>query len=131
MTKKTHVCVSIAATLPIILAFKNPYLIFGLLGSTIPDIDLKLGIKHRTITHSILALLMSSLVLAILDMPTGLIWGLNYSIHLLLDSFTKTGVPLFYPYIKNYYGLKLIRTGEAEDLFICLVAILIIVSLVK
>jgi inner membrane protein len=36
------------------------------------------------------------------------------------------GVPLFYPYQKKPYGLKLFLTGEFEDLFICVMAVLFI-----
>lgn len=108
MTKKTHITVGAAAT--------------------IPDIDLSLGIKHRTITHGFISLILSTLVLSLVNIPISLVWGLNYAIHLILDSFTKTGVPLFYPYNKKYYGMKLICTGQSEDLFICLIAILVICS---
>lgn len=131
MTKKTHMMVGAAATIPIFLISKNPYLLIGLIGSTIPDIDLRIGIKHRTITHGFIALISSTLAISLFNIYVALIWGLNYSIHLILDSFTKTGVPLFYPYNKKYYGMKLICTGQSEDLFICLIAMFIIASYLK
>ena len=56
----------------------------------------------------------------------GLAFAINYFMHLLLDSFTKTGVPFFYPFNKKYYGFKLIKTGGIEDLCICLLAIMLI-----
>ncbi|ABQ23638.1 metal-dependent hydrolase [Clostridium kluyveri] len=125
MTKKTHVAVGIAATLPIVMKCE-PIAFIGLLGAVIPDWDIILGMKHRTTTHSLTALFISTIIITLLNHQVGLIWGLNYSIHLLLDSFTKMGVPLFYPFRKEYYGFKLIYTGKSEDLFICLLAIFFI-----
>ncbi|BDR82576.1 metal-dependent hydrolase [Clostridium tetani] len=125
MTRKTHIAVGLAATLPIVYT-TNYYSIVGLLGATAPDIDIILGIKHRTITHSIVMLCITSLPLFIFNFNIGLIWFLNYFIHLILDSFTKMGVPFLYPWSTKYYGYKKIRTGSAEDLFLCLISIYII-----
>lgn len=126
MTKKTHIAVGLVATLPIVYTTKNYISIIGLLGATAPDWDIILGIKHRTITHSILMLCITSLPFFILNFNIGLIWFLNYFIHLGLDSFTKTGVPFLYPWNKKYYGFKKITTGKSEDLFLCLISIYII-----
>lgn len=125
MTKKTHVAVGVAITLPIISVCPI-YSVFGLLGAVIPDWDMLLGIKHRTITHSLIALLISSMVVIFINFGIGLVWFVSYTSHLILDSFTKMGVPLFYPRNKKYYGFKLIKTGGAEDLFICLLTIFFI-----
>ncbi|WP_096636392.1 metal-dependent hydrolase [Clostridium cochlearium] len=126
MLKKTHIAVGVLATLPIVYATKNYYSIVGLLGATAPDVDIILGIKHRTITHSILMLCITSLPFFIFNFNIGLIWFLNYFIHLILDSLTKMGVPFLYPWNRKNYGYKKIRTGSAEDLFICLISIYII-----
>ncbi|RXI70483.1 metal-dependent hydrolase [Clostridium tetani] len=126
MTRKTHIAVGVMATLPIVYTTKNYYSIVGLLGATAPDIDIILGIKHRTITHSIVMLCITSLPIFIFNFNIGLIWFLNYFIHLILDSFTKMGVPFLYPWITKYYGYKKIRTGSVEDLFLCLISIYII-----
>lgn len=118
MTKKIHIAVGVAATLPIITV-NTPILFIGVLGAIVPDWDiLILGMKyHRTITHSFVSLLISTLIVSLFNVKLGLIWGISYLTHLLLDSFTKMGVPVFYPFNKKYYGFKLIRTGGSEDLF--------------
>lgn len=125
MTRKTHIAVGIAATLPLvnILPF---YILIGILGATMPDWDLKLGIKHRTITHTLLALFLVTIIIMLFNFDIGLVFGINYLLHLLLDSCTKTGVPFLYPFNKKYYGLRIIKTGGIEDLFLCLLAILFI-----
>jgi len=125
MTKKTHICVGIALTLPL-LSIVPEYAIVGIIGATLADYDLILGIKHRTITHSLLTLILATITVMLFNFNIGLVFGYNYSIHLILDSFTKMGVPFLYPFKKKYYGLKLIRTGGVEDMFICLLAILLI-----
>lgn len=122
MTKKTHIAVGVAATLPLI-SLLSPLVLLGIIGSFAPDWDILLRIKHRTITHSLLALSLSTLIISTFNYKIALVWGLNYLIHLILDSFTRTGVPWLYPFKKRYYGLKKVKTGESEDLFICLLAI--------
>lgn len=132
MTKKTHIAVGIALTLPL-LSVLPKYVFIGLIGSVTPDFDLyTLGlIKHRTLTHSLLALMTVTIIAMVFNFNIGMIFGYNYAIHLLLDSCTKTGVPLLYPFRKKYYGLKLIKTGEGADLFICLIAAYLILTIIK
>jgi len=125
MTKKTHIAVGIVATLPLLNIYPK-YAFIGIIGAIVADWDLLLGIKHRTITHSLIALCLATIVIALCNFNIGIVFGLNYLLHLLLDSLTKMGVPFFYPFRKKYYGFKLIKTGGVEDLFICLMAILLI-----
>lgn len=127
MMKKTHTAIGIAAAIVIINKFNLPYIsIIGVIGANAPDWDFKLGLKHRTITHSLFLLFISSFALSILSKNIALIWFVSYLLHLLADSFTKMGVPFLYPFIKQRYGLKLIKTGGVEDMFICLVAVFLI-----
>jgi len=125
MTRKTHICVGLAVTLPLLSVFPF-YSILGMIGTTLADIDIKLGIKHRWSTHSLLALILATMGVMLINLNVGVIFGINYLIHLILDSCTVTGVPLLYPFNKKYYGPKLIKTGDSIDLFICLLAIVII-----
>lgn len=127
MTRKTHIAVGLAATLPL-LSLCPKISIIGIVASTLPDIDIILKIKHRTITHSLLALLVSTVVVMALNFSIGVIFGLNYLIHLILDSFTNMGIPLLYPYLKKRYGPRLILTGGIEDICICLAAIFVITT---
>lgn len=128
MTKKTHIAVGFAATLPLMGLFPK-YAIIGIMASTIPDIDTILKLRHRTFTHSFIAMAGSTVFVTAINFYVGIIFGLNYLIHLLLDSLTNMGVPLFYPYLKKPYGLKLFLSGEVEDLFVCITAVLFITML--
>lgn len=132
MMKKTHAAIGIAAAISLISYFNVPYIsIIGVLGATFPDADLKFGIKHRTITHSILLLFISSAVICCINFEIGFIWFVSYLLHLIADSCTKMGVPFLYPFVKKNYGLKLIKTGEAEDIFIFILAVYLISVLIK
>lgn len=127
MMKKTHTAIAIATAIPVINYFHLPFIsIVGIAGAVAPDWDFILGIKHRTITHSLILLIASSFLISIFNVDIGLVWFVSYFLHLIADSFTKMGVPFLYPFVKRRYGFKLIRTGGAEDMFICIVAIFLI-----
>jgi inner membrane protein len=124
MIKRTHMAIGLAATIPLIV--KNPISVLGIIGAIVPDWDIYLGIKHRTITHSLLALGITSVCIYSFNKSVALVWGISYMTHLLADGLTIKGVPLFYPY-KKKYGIKLFRTGGVEEYFIQLLAIAFII----
>lgn len=127
MMRKTHIAIGCLATSIVLINTKvQPIAVVGILGATFPDIDYKVGIKHRTITHSILILILSSLLVSFLNKDIALVWFVNYLSHLIADSFTKSGVPFFYPFIKRKYGARLIKTGGSIDYFTIIVCIYII-----
>ncbi|WML35644.1 metal-dependent hydrolase [Clostridium sp. OS1-26] len=126
MMKRTHMFAGAATTLPFINATNVMLLPIAIIGSFVADWDYRIGLKHRGITHTILALLITTGALSLYRLQLGLLWGLNYSTHLLLDSLTITGVPLLYPIKNKYYGFKLIKTRSSEDMFICLICIYLI-----
>ena len=132
MTRKTHIAIGIAATIPLLKYTSIDFFgVVGIIGATAPDIDLKLGIKHRTITHSLLFLFLSSLFIFLFSKSIAIVWFINVLLHLIADSFTKMGIAWLYPFKRKYYGYKLIRTGGAEDYFITLLLIFIISEMLK
>jgi inner membrane protein len=82
--------------------------------SLIPDLDLKFHIKHRGITHSLLALLIVGLLVARLIpvLLAPILFG--YASHLILDLLTVYGIELFYPYHRRI-RLMTFRTGGRID----------------
>lgn len=124
MMKRTHISIGLVATIPLIVL--NPISFLGLLGNVVPDWDFYLGIKHRTITHSLLFLLLSTIVISLFNISVSLVWFICYGLHLIADSFTKMGTPYLYPFNKKYYGLKRIKTRGAEDYTVQFVMILLI-----
>jgi inner membrane protein len=131
MMKRTHMFMGIAATIPFINWDNAIVVPIALLGSIAADWDHLIGTKERTVTHSLLALAATSGILMILNYQLGLLWGMNYGLHLLLDSFTLAGVPLFYPFHKKYYGFKLIKTRGAEDMFVALLGLYLITTMLN
>lgn len=119
MTRRTHIFTSICVVSILFKFYKLPlHSLFGLIGATIADIDYMLAIKHRTITHSLLFFMLSTELVMLFNFHIGIVYGIGFTIHLWLDSMTKMGVPLFYPWSKRYYGMKVIKTRSAEDIFI-------------
>lgn len=133
MTGRTHTAIGIAVAIPVIKYLDLSYISMAgaIVGSVAPDWDLYLGIKHRTITHSLLFLLISSILVGIFNIDMAILWFIAYGLHLIADSFTKMGVPFFYPFIKKRYGAKLIYASGVEDLFILVIAIYIISEMIK
>ena len=93
MMKKTHVAIALAAAIPVINYFNIPYVsLIGVVGAMAPDWDLMIpGIKHRTITHSLLISIISTALISSFNFSIGFIWFISYLSHLLSDSFTRMG----------------------------------------
>lgn len=131
-----------------------PFFIGGtLFGSLFPDIDhtssyigrrlkpasliVNTLVGHRGATHSLLINIPFIAALSVLsirfqhivalDISKMFILGLFIGIlsHLLLDSFTKSGVPLFYPFLDKKISILPIRTGGFfEFIYVGLLAFL-------
>lgn len=127
MMKKTHISLGLAFTLPLITSGTVAACgIIGLLGSIAPDWDLKLHIRHRTLTHCILLLATTTMLISKFNIDISAVWFVNYLLHLLSDSLTLKGVPFLYPFKRKYYGLKLFRTGGVLDFITFLIGLYLI-----
>lgn len=118
MTGKTHIMGGIAATTA--YAYYSNYdptalIISGAIGSIIPDIchgGSKIGRRfpilsniinaifgHRTITHSLIFLVLIGYILTLITDNQSIIMGvvIGMASHLILDACTKNGIKLLYP----------------------------------
>ena len=149
MQGKTHIAGGLAAG-TLYLLYGEPVesdLLFAgscMLGALIPDIDhtgSTIGRKvplldnviskvfgHRTVTHSLLFMLICMYIFSFTDWPfaveTGLLIGIGS--HIFLDALTTAGIKLFWP-LKICVRLpKGIKTGSAaEQVFLlCLIVII-------
>lgn len=94
----------------------------GGLAALIPDIDhpqapirrklgcighlLFSGLKHRGVTHSLLALVaIGAAALTSLPWLIGVVVTIGYLSHILADMLTVSGLPVFWPYKKDSYHL--------------------------
>lgn len=76
--------------------------------------------RHRGATHSLLALILASLVAAALGYAlrapsVGGYFALGYGLHLALDALTPSRVPLAWP-DKRRWGLGLVHTGSLGEM---------------
>lgn len=90
-------------------------------------------LKHRGISHSILAIIIIYLLLKQIEILTNIynlsFWGtISYASHIFLgDLFTRQGVPLFYPLSNKKISLGNLKVGGYFSNFL---EILIIISLI-
>lgn len=90
----------------------------AMVGSTLPDLDLRLGIPHRTLTHWWILYAGLAAVSEVLPLPSVpplanhvVYWlCIGALFHILEDSVTPSGVPLLLPFGKNF-SFNLSRTG--------------------
>lgn len=88
-------------------------LIFKLAGVRLHNTGFRANFGHRGITHSLLTL---AVVVALGELPffpwswlhPGLLIGWGYASHLLADSLTKSGIPLFWP-LEQRFGFPPFR----------------------
>lgn len=124
MTKKTHIVVALAVTLPLIL--EVPIAFWGLFSAVAPDL-----FKKKEITHSVLSLVFTTLFILLIDINIAIVWCINYLLHIFLDSFTKDGVKFLYP-SKRIYGVRVIEGKKKDDIFIgnCAMTVIFIILMV-
>lgn len=122
MTRTTHVAIGALTGVLIAMRTEQQPLILGVFGALavfgalMPDYDLRLGLKHRGITHTLLALALLWLA-SYAALPYPLAWALpaGYASHLAADMLTPVGVPLFGPLNWNAIRFARVRTGGALD----------------
>lgn len=114
MLKSSHVKFAILITVPFITKETFSCLFLSMFAAIAPDFDLKLKIRHRTWTHSLITYGIVSLLIYMWDFNTFFFFSLGYLSHILLDTLTVNGVKLFYPYYRSY-GFRLIRTGATAE----------------
>lgn len=87
---------------------------------------------HRNITHSITSVIILYYLLTFTEMPITIIIHsiAGYSSHLIGDFLTKQGIPLFYPFFKKRYAIRIMSTGSKMGNFVELLIIVIIVIII-
>ncbi|MGL5642845.1 MAG: metal-dependent hydrolase [Paraclostridium sp.] len=99
-------------------------------------------LKHRKLSHSLLAIFIISFLLKQIELITDIsnlcFFGtIGYSSHLFLgDLFTKSGIPLFYPLSEKKFSLGFLRVGGPlsnilEVIFVIILIFLILLTLIK
>ena len=141
MLFRTHLAVALLIAL--ILLFFNINLVFIIvfvIASLLADIDSptsKIGKRfkflnylftHRGFFHSLFALLIFTILLYFVNFLFAIAFFSGYFLHLLLDSFTKQGIFLFYPFsTKRSKGN--IRVGSLLETIVFFVVLFLMVVL--
>lgn len=96
------------------------------IAAIMPDFDvvgitgkvLKPLIGHRNASHSLVAVILVSLVCRALIPNLAVYVALGYTTHVLLDMFNITGVGLLWPLYRGRVRVPLVRTGGALENFV-------------
>jgi len=144
MRFRTHLAFSFLISILIINSFniqnKIIFIIIMLIASALPDIDsyksklgkkikpisflINLFFRHRGVFHSPFLLILTSMLIAIINLEIAAAFFIGYLSHLVLDSLTPKGIMLFYPFSKRRTK-GLIRTGSLwENIFFFILIIL-------
>lgn len=129
MMRKTHAAAGLAIGFALGAYHQTPLLdslliaVVSEAAALLPDLDLKLKIKHRTLTHSLLALFIIGALVHWFGQPVITVAVIaGYASHLVLDMLTVQGIELLYP---SHRRIKLMnfRTGGKIDALLCVSAL--------
>ncbi|MDM5335769.1 metal-dependent hydrolase [Fictibacillus enclensis] len=160
MQYRTHLATSLVVSLPI-MAATDTLTVASItavgLGAVFPDIDephswigcrtrgisdfLNKVFGHRGITHSLLGILIVFLTIVLMvnlsefRALTGLFFLLGYALHIIEDSFSKSGVKWFVPFSDQKFqsgmGMVWYRTGSFIENLIFLGSVAVIILQIK
>jgi len=155
MLQKTHSLAGVLAAEGVMIYFQQPLiswesgaaLLIGCLAGPLADIDKKgstmakvflplsyllqfLGVKHRTLTHSLIALIALAVLLS--PLPNFFYWTclLAYASHPLIDLLNEQGVALLWPWKKKFRILPrfmAIDTGSFGESVFCLILLVAVI----
>lgn len=131
----THIPAGLLLYTVLVWALNQPYSIAGILivvlFSILPDLVDKVAGEHRGWGHSVIWLIPIA-IFFLFKVQVGLACFSAFSMHILLDSVTKTGVPFFYPFSKTSLVMpkkekSRIQTGSKQETALCVVIILFLI----
>ncbi len=138
MLFRTHLVITLFF-LFLFFQFQNPivFLAVSVIATAIPDIDTKYSkighykisrifnffVKHRGITHSFTFLLVLSFFIFLFSREISFAFAFGYSLHLLSDALTVSGIMPFYPLKLKIKGK--IRTGGFIETFVFVIFFLV------
>ena len=140
-----HISIALLAAKLLSWYISIPQLVFVAVLSLIPDIDhpnslfgkllkpvsnlIYSNFGHRTLTHSLLFTLLITNLFAV-DLNYYKLSWIAFGSHLFADSLTYMGIPLLWPWKKNFvvFGGQLL-TGDWKEILISIIAILGVIFL--
>ena len=139
----THLAFTLLFVILLSSLIDNPvlFMIIALIAAALPDIDspksfvgrcflfrpINFFTRHRGIFHSILFMIGIGCFIWVIFRPGFYAFLFGYSLHLIMDCFTRQGVHIFYPFKIRIHGK--IKTGgifEVISLLVCLFIIFLL-----
>jgi len=133
MLTRTHLLITLFFVLLLINSVNPDYrivfILVAIIAAYLPDIDTKFSVlgkkktfrilqfftKHRGMIHSFTFLAIITILFVLFLPVLALPFFLGYGLHLLADSFTITGIKLFYPF-KKKTSWKIRTGGKSETI---------------
>lgn len=139
MLLRTHLAFAVLMIILFVKHVNNQWIFIAmvLVATVLPDLDtnssswgrhlifrpLQFFVNHRGIFHSLTTATLLSVLLAMFWPVLSLGFFVGYSVHIVLDSFTKEGVQPFWPLKAKSYGF-ISSGGRIEDsIFVFLVLV--------
>ena len=130
MMRKTHIAIGAVTTL-VLIADTNlgtiPSII-GMAGCVAPDVDKKIRVKHRGISHSLIIVAVLYILISILNKNIAIAFCINYLLHIIADCLTVMGCQLLFPFSNKNYGLKLFKTNGFIEKIVYIIILLVLIS---
>ena len=145
MLLRTHLAFAFLVIILFVRHVNNQWIFIAmvLIATVLPDLDtgfsswgshwifrpLQFFVKHRGVVHSLTTATLLSILLAVLWPIVSLGFFVGYSVHIVLDSFTREGVQPFWPLKTKSYGF-ISSGGRVEDsifVFLILVDVALII----
>ena len=133
----THIPAGLLLYTLLVWIFGQPYTLAGVLAvvlfSVLPDLIDKITGEHRGWGHSAIWLI-PFVVLLFVKPALGIACFSAFSMHVLLDSITKKGVPFLYPFSKTRLVMpqkekSRIQTGSKQETALCVVIVLLLIPM--
>ena len=139
MLLKTHLAFAVILMILFFEHVQNKFVFIGMVvvATIIPDLDcgfssygkhlifrpLQFFVKHRGIVHSFTTAIVLSIVLSVFYPIASFGFFVGYSVHLIVDSFTKKGIQPFWPLKIRSSGFIASGGKVEESLFFSLIFI--------
>ena len=100
-----------------------PIIVGSMVGAVFPDIDLRIpGLEHRTLTHWFIPYVAGILLAYFLVYSWVLFFCTGALVHILLDSLSLMGVPIWTPFGKRK-GFRIMRVGNFSEVIAALLMV--------
>lgn len=130
MKRHTHVIFAILLFVIFSIYYKFPlfYGIFAVMGTLIPDIDIKFRDVHRRLFHNIWFLaiiLIIGFYFNLINQTIAIIFSIGFISHLIADSLTHMGIMPFWPIEKPRFRGPM-RTGSKGEFALMIMMLFVI-----